>query len=256
MNINKLIELNNSGFSQKEMCQILNCTRGSLQYNLKKLKISTINYHNLPKFDYTVFDNIDSEEKAYWLGFLYADGNVSLNRNNIELSLSIKDIQHLEKYNNFLKNQVPVKTGKIKLKNKEFERCRVTVTNKHLKQRLINLGCIPKKSCILVFPTEIQVPKQFQKDFIRGYIDGDGSISFTKSGRLSLSIIGTKEFLEKLLLIFPQFGKLRKDKRWKNNTYYMNCSCSPAEEILKDLYSKATIYLQRKYDRIAVLLSN
>ena len=61
--------LNSFGFSQKEMQKILNCTRGQIQYHLKKLNLSTYNYHNAIKFNDHIFDKIDSEEKAYWLGF-------------------------------------------------------------------------------------------------------------------------------------------------------------------------------------------
>jgi len=49
------------------------------------------------------FDNIDTEEKAYWLGFLYADGWVSSKGNTVGLTLALKDIEHLKKYNNFLR---------------------------------------------------------------------------------------------------------------------------------------------------------
>ena len=55
-----------------------------------------INYHNLPKFHETIFDCIDTEDKAYWLGFIYADGTIrSENLNHFyqfELSLQLKDI--------------------------------------------------------------------------------------------------------------------------------------------------------------------
>lgn len=45
---------------------------------------------------------IDSEEKAYWLGFLYADGYLTARNHMVGLSISIKDIEHLRKYNRFL----------------------------------------------------------------------------------------------------------------------------------------------------------
>lgn len=43
----------------------------------------------------TYFENIDTEEKAYWLGFLYADGYVNANEDKIELCLAEKDFHHL-----------------------------------------------------------------------------------------------------------------------------------------------------------------
>ena len=69
---------------------------------LRKLNINLPNYHNALKFDNTVFDTIDTEEKAYWLGFMYADGYVQNNGNSVELSLKGSDVEHLEKFRVFL----------------------------------------------------------------------------------------------------------------------------------------------------------
>jgi len=61
---------------------------------------------------------------------------------------------------------------------------------------LIKLGCVPKKSLILTFPTEEQVPQEFIYDFIRGYIDGDGYIQYDYiKHRYRIIIAGTKAFL-------------------------------------------------------------
>ena len=256
VNIKELLKLNSSGKTQKEIAKKLKVSRATVQRTLKKLGINTPNYHNALKFDNTVFDSIDSEEKAYWLGFLYADGNVSSTINNVELSLSITDINHLEKYRAFLKNESSVKIGKIMCNNKEFQRCRLTVTNKHFKEQLIRLGCIPNKSLQLVFPISIFTDDSLKYHFIRGYVDGDGSITFTQSGKLRLDIIGTEQFLLSIKEIFPEFSKLKKDKRWKHNTYYINCAYDNANKVLTKLYKDSTVYLQRKYDRIAVLSSN
>lgn len=226
---------------------------------LRKLNINLYNKHNELKFDNTVFDCIDTEEKAYWLGFLYADGSVSSYRNAVELSLQGKDIEHLEKYNMFLKNKKSVVLQNSKCNGKVFSRCRCTVTNKHFHQRLCELGCIPKKSLILEFPKkEIFKNEDLIIHFIRGYVDGDGSITFTKTGRLVLQIIGTKEFLTGIIDIFPNiFSKtFCKDKRLKNNTYFITCSCNKADYILEVLYKNSSIYLNRKYDRLAVLSRN
>lgn len=98
---------------------------------LKSQKIDVINYHNLSKIDENIFNKIDTEEKAYWLGFLYADGYVSKNRNNIELSLSSIDKNHIIKFNKFMKGDSSlIKTKYTKLNNKVFEAIRWTITNK------------------------------------------------------------------------------------------------------------------------------
>ena len=82
------------------------------KYGVRRQKISewlkdngyeVINYQNRCRIDETIFDNIDTEEKAYWLGFLYADGNISTIGNRLEMNLSIKDLDHMFKFKRFLK---------------------------------------------------------------------------------------------------------------------------------------------------------
>lgn len=256
VDVDKLLELNFSGLTQKQIAKELGISRTTVQKKLRKLHVNTPNYHNSLKFDNTVFDSIDTEEKAYWLGFLFADGNVSSTINNVELSLAEHDKEHLEKYRKFLKSKSEVKTGTITVDNKVYKRCRLAVTNVHFKQRLIELGCVPNKTQTLEFPDDVFENDSLVYPFIRGYVDGDGCISFTPSGRNTLEIIGTKEFLSKIKLLFPEFKAYIKDKRWKGNTYVLRCSCDSADKVLKDLYFNSNIYLQRKYNRIAVLQSN
>ena len=83
------------GKSGTEIAKSLNTHRSVVYRKLNKIGIKIPNYHNSLKFDNTVFDIINTEEKAYWLGFLYADGSVSKNRNVVELSLKGSDIEHL-----------------------------------------------------------------------------------------------------------------------------------------------------------------
>ena len=259
MNTEELIKLNSSGYTQREMAKILNVNRTTIQRHLKKLGLSTPNYHNKLKFDNTVFDDINTEEKAYWLGFLYADGSVSSTNNNVEISLKGEDIEHLNKYKQFLKHSSEVKIGISKCAGKIFSRCRFCVTDKYFKKRLIELGCIPNKSLTLSFPDlSIFSSPELVYSFIRGYVDGDGCISFTKDGKPTLEIVGTKEFLSGIKNIFPNsFGNVFiKDKRRPNGAVYIKCTRKKAKFVLEKLYDNSSIYLQRKYNRFAVLSSN
>lgn len=257
INVNKLLELNASGYTQKEMAKLLKVSRSTVQRTLRRYHIKTPNYHNAVKFDNCVFDIIDTEEKAYWLGFLYADGAVGLLNNNVELSLAIKDISHLEKFKNFIKSPKDINISTVIVGGKCFKRCRLTVTDKHFKTQLIKCGCHPKKSFTITFPDENIVPKQLIAHFIRGYVDGDGCISFCNVKDLKISIIGTIEFLTSIRTIYPNiFSECKKDKRWKGNTYYICAHCSKANKVLTNLYKNSNIYLQRKYNRLAVLSSN
>lgn len=237
---------------EKSLTQIgkeLGLDRAKLSNNLKKDGIEIINRQNITKFDETFFDIIDTEEKAYWLGFLYADGCVYKNNNNIELSLQTFDIKHLEK---FRKSLCFDKNKHIFQDNK---RCRIVFANKHMKNSLIKQGCYPNKSLFLTFPDEDILPNNLLFDFIRGYIDGDGSVMIGKNHRNEytiprLSILGTKEFLTELL----------NKTNWRickiqhpSNIYSVEWSGKYVMEYLNQLYSKATIYLDRKYKKYLML---
>jgi len=250
----KIPKLINEGKTIKEMSKILNISISAINRRCKELSLSVPNHHNALKFDNTVFDCIDSEEKAYWLGFLYADGNVHSSSNIVSISLKGDDIEHLQKFRQFLKAVASVKMGKVQLNNKEYKICNFSVCNKHFKQQLANLGCVPKKSLILQFPSlDVFQRKELVYDFIRGYIDGDGCLTFSKNGRLQLSLAGTKEFLNGVLSIFPNKFSMYKPKNVKNNVWILSNCGANADDVTYTLYAKATTFLQRKYDRFAVL---
>ena len=227
---------------------------------MRKLNLNLPNRHNELKFNNKVFDSIDTEEKAYWLGFLYADGSVSAKDNHVELSLKVDDRNHLEKFKSFLDSKNPVRIGTAKCGNKIYSRCRFTATDLHFHNKLIELGCIPNKSLILKFPSrDIFTNKDLIKHFIRGYVDGDGCLTYTRDGRLRVTIIGTKEFLKEIMALYPDIftSTFHKDKRHPNsNTYFITCSYNKADKFVTLLYTNATIYLDRKYNRFAVLRRN
>ena len=148
----------------------------------------------------------------------------------------------------------------IDTEGKTFSRCRCNVANKHFHNRLIELGCVPQKSLILRFPPlTIFSSVNLIRHFVRGYVDGDGSLSYTTTGKLVIQIIGTKEFLSKIISLYPMCfsGTKHKDKRHPNsNTYAISCSSDKADMFAKILYDNSNIYLDRKYERFAVLRRN
>lgn len=216
----------------------------------KKLKLDGIivnNEHNRLKFDNKVFDVIDKPEKAYWLGFLFADGYVSNGEktNNIELSLKLSDKDHLIKYKKFLKAENDVKTDSF--------RCRFTITNKYFRERLIELGCTNNKSLTLRFPDiDIFSNKDLIRDFIRGYVDGDGCLCLVKGKHPQLSILGTKEFLNELQKHLPTkiIHKLsRNDYKSDSNTFVLSFNGKTAVKIAAFLYRKTKTNLSRKFNK-------
>lgn len=212
--------------------------------------------------NYKIFDVIDTEEKAYWLGFLYADGYIARNNNQIGLALSIKDLNHLQKYKNFIGWCGDIKIQETHAfnskthfnKDGEFlQMCRIIVTNEHMHNKLHYLGCVPNKSLILKFPSDEQVPKQFKLDFIRGYFDGDGTLGLYRHSKInpkldeSLIFVGTKPFLEGIQQ-YLGVGYLMQKSNCDISTYRLSYSTKKAFNAAKLMYENAKIYLDRKYN--------
>lgn len=246
------------GLTSIEIANKLGISKSAVFRNTKKLGITIPNYHNFLKFDNTVFDVIDSEEKAYWLGFLYADGNVSKDSNIVSLNLKYSDKEHLEKFKSFLKTSAEIKLRTVKTLSKAYRCCSLQVCNKHFRDNLCKLGCVPTKSLILKFPNvEIFKCKDLIYHFIRGYVDGDGCLTFSKNGRLELSILGTQQFLEGIQKVFPyRFKSIHHIKRTKSDICKISNCGENADYVASLLYRDATIYLKRKHDRFAVLCRN
>ncbi len=198
-------------------------------------------------FDKNMFKKIDSEEKAYWLGFLEADGCIHGGEGDyrIELGLAEKDFHHLEKYKKFIgkNNKISHRDG--------TNSYRFNFRDKTVHADLIKLGCTPQKSLTLLFPTKNQVSDDFLLPFLRGYFDGDGS--FWYENKFGLNILSSKFFLEGLKQRYPLFSDLniypvhydRPDKGQRIQTGNKKI----VNQFLYDIYSKANIYLDRKYQK-------
>lgn len=129
------------------------------------------------------FDVIDSEEKAYWLGFMIADGCVVYNTEirNYEISIELNDIDknHLKKFNKSISGNLEVKFRSRKphyIKDNyvgSTHSCFIRLYNKHMAESLIKNGCVQKKSKIVKLPF---IEENMMRHLIRGIFDGDGCI--------------------------------------------------------------------------------
>ena len=204
---------------------------------LQDNNIQTNTYHKVSVND-NIFEVINTEEKAYWLGFMYADGYVSSNRNTIGICLQPSDITHLEKFKIFLQWQ-----GNVRL---EKTRCRLEFRSTKVKNDLIQHGCTPNKSLTLTFPN---IQKQLIPSFIRGYFDGDGCLCYTEK-TLEVSMIGAYEFLEVLCEIINIDKKRIYDlNNNKRSSRIVLSSKHDIEYFLNYIYTDANIYLDRKYNK-------
>ena len=210
--------------------------------------------------DEDVFNKIDNEEKAYWLGFLYADGYITRHKQGqFVLGLKQKEFEILQLFCKFLKTNKPIyEFTSNNGYNKGKKYFQVLISSNKIVNDLRILGIFEKKSLELKFPNINQVPKEFINHFIRGYFDGDGSVFHFKSKRknktyiyLGVSICGTKEFLDELKENLPFITKkesiIFKDKRKTTNCYKIKLETNKrANAFYNFVYNNCTIFLERK----------
>lgn len=206
----------------------------------------------------SILEKIDDEWKAYFLGWMYSDGNIQKDLGRMRISLSSKDEYILEYFSKKFYNCI-----KLSYRNGGYStlimgnKCDVspksilTINRKKICEDLVRLGCVPCKSLILKFPTSKQVPDYLIHHFIRGYFDGDGTVRNHRGirGRSEVGIISSKFFvksLKKSLFLNKINSSIKQINRIYNLSICGNDDiCSFANFIYKD----ATIYLKRKKDR-------
>lgn len=215
-------------------------------------------------FNIHYFDVIDSEEKAYWLGFIYADGYIvnaipGKTHDAFGIALSSKDKIHLEKFKYAINSTHPI-NDYVSAYGTGISR--IVFINQCYIDNLISKGVFRNKSLILKYPSYDIVPKKYSIPFIRGYFDGDGSIKRTGKRRTEakdpydVSFIGTKEFLIAIQDELGMYSKLRQASKHNTNSYEIVFGgFRKALSVLNVLYNDATIYLDRKYERYLDMLN-
>lgn len=192
------------------------------------------------------FEEIDSFEKAYWLGFLFADGYNNEKDGRVIISLQKKDMKFLEKLRAVFYKNRPLYFIE---QNRAYS---LTINSRKVSYDLGRLGCIQNKSLKLSFPQNLS--SELLSHFIRGYLDGDGCISFmdkkhkTPQVQICSSNLFCKQLqyiiLEKIGIRFNIFTQ--KDKRWSI------CYIGGTKKVLSFLdwvYSDAREFLPRKYKK-------
>ena len=200
--------------------------------------------NRLYALDPHVFDVIDCEEAAYWLGFLYADS--CLHRRTLNVRLKLADTDHLMTLREFFRSESPIQQIESNCSNgKKYPQCHIEFTDAHLAKRLRNLGILPSRPDYRLAVS--QVPRCFLCHFVRGYFDGDGSAR----KNASLAFCGQEDFLLWLRNIFAiEAGTnphLSVHKHSKANVFYLYISGRlQALKVADFMYRNATFWMARK----------
>ena len=218
------------------------------------LEIRSCSAYSDHKYVDDFFEKIDSEEKAYWLGFLYADGYISnlIGSKCISLELNAKDLTHLEKFKKAIAPDARITFCKKKRMFEDKEYCRLRVFNVKLVNQLISKGCYQAKSLILSFPSKDIIPTKLIHHFIRGYFDGDGCIKYNGCHTAMVTMVGTESFLNSLQDLFASkisdYTKTKLQKCGEVKCYSKGGNIA-VKSLFAFMYKDATVWLDRKYQR-------
>lgn len=186
----------------------------------------------------------------YLVGLIATDGNLSLDGRHI--NITAKEYDYLEKLK--LALGLENKIGK-KLNGNNQASYQIQIGNTNLYEFLLSIGLTPKKSLSL---GELKVPDEWFVDFLRGVIDGDGSIGHwihASNGReqWSLRIYSAapsfmKWLSEKIEKLFHVTGTIHREYRERatTNIYILKYGKMAAKVILAKCYYKNSLGLERK----------
>lgn len=248
----KILKDNYQTKTYKELTKMLyGRTKTSIDLKINKLGLKKSIY----EYNHNFFETIDTEEKAYWLGFFYADGYVYYNEKyhvyECSIYLSSVDYNHLKKFNKSLKGNLPI-TFKNRVSifdNKEYECCVIRCHSKKMANDLIQQGCIPNKTFSINIPV---INDNLIHHFIRGFFDGDGCICKDNLKRKSVSINFTSAsevYLIQLRDILYKNGIKSYIVNEKDKSIYRLYikGLKNVDNMWNYMFDNASIYLDRKF---------
>ena len=247
--------------SIKAICEELNVEHMSVKRALKKNGIElrslseTFRKYNL---DENYFDNIDTPNKAYILGFLYADGNVGNNKYVMQITLQEEDKHILDQFKIELNTNIPLYYKESKNKNRK-NTYTLMINNKHMHQSLIDKGVVPQKTMIIRFPDFLD--EKLISHFIRGYFDGDGCFCLSKrndrpnSYHTIFTLVGTNDFCQRVKEIIESKLDVHCCISYCHKKYDSPIRClsisgrKNCQKMLDWIYNDAEMFLTRKKNK-------
>lgn len=221
--------------TKREIAKELNVSVDTVRNWSKKLNVQFEEQNGgirKNNFNVNFFEEIDTEEKAYFLGFIAADGWVSKER-ELSINLHNKDEEILEKFCELIGSQ------KEKIRIKDVKYRLLLLCSKKIVEDLGKYGIVQNKTKVLTFPKELK--RELIIHYIRGIFDGDGHIGTHQCIFVTGSDKFAEEFTEILKKQFNLIPTIRKEKN--TNIFTFN---RRDHTFIKNLYENSTIFLKRK----------
>lgn len=246
--------------SYSDLSKSLGRTQNSVKMKCKRLGLRRESEYF---YDKSFFGEINTEEKAYWLGFIYADGYINYGKKDsksssyeLGIELSIKDIEHLKKFNKSINGNLQIRTRFRDAFGKTFEICSIRIHCKEMVEDLLKQGICQNKSYL-----ENNLPnlsKDMMIPFLRGYFDGDGcvcedkklkALRFDYCSGLKNILLEVQRYLYENYDIKSYISEDKPNQYSPNIRYRLNFrGLYNGYNFGNLIYGKSNIYLNRKYN--------
>ena len=207
----------------------------------------------------TYFSNITSEEQAYWLGFIAADGNINDSSSKTALRLRVmlsqRDGSHVEKLKAAIGYSGDVRYHDSRSGTTITHKASIDIASHQMASDLIACGVTPRKSFTL---QPWDGPLYLMRHYWRGLFDGNGSLFTSKNGNWSAHYCGS-EFIVKAFQNYMMAqgikgikggkgGALRHDRDTPDLWRVEYGGRKTPQAVVRVMYDRATVYLDRKME--------
>jgi len=254
--------------SMQKIADKLSVSIDSISKYMKLYKISYApRYTGLYDCDETIFQNA-TEESFYLAGFIAADGSLQQRKYSkiLKITLSKKDLDHLKKIKAAFDSNHPIKEYCVipnKLVKKSHQSVEIQIVSEQIFNDLRKFNVVPNKTKIYSIPEWLST-HPLVHHYMRGYFDGDGTITHLSLGKGrtirqgSFSMMGTYDFVKKYQAILVKNKIIDANKITNHGSIkrIMYCGNRRITNIYNFLYKDATIWLNRKKVKFETFIQN
>jgi hypothetical protein len=258
----KILQLYQDGYGTTYIANILGVKYPSIRKYLQRRNIkirskaeaATLSCDRRKKYLFDKqFLTTPSWQLSYFAGFCLADGSLDINNNTARLTISIhqNDIEILQQFCQWL--HYPLQGIKPSTNNKVSLRISDPILTNCLQQ----YGIVPNKT---YYPNTLNIPNQYIKPFIIGFIDGDGTLKYNAKTGYRFGIVGNKSTIDNINALIKQIGYNKdfvvadnpEDKVWKRLCLYKKQDIC---DLISLLEPNKYFYLKRKWQSYLDFLS-
>lgn len=258
---NKVITLHNEGKTYLDISAILGINDARVPKILDKYEVEKRtprgSYRAKRPINSNAFADFNTEEAVYWYGWLLTDGCIQDN-GNVSIGLKGSDSETIYKLAEYLGESVKVRESTYfhKQSNKYVSCASLALMDSSIASRLREQGLTPRKSCKEKLPKFDWLDGEYASVFWRAALEGDGYISNYMNRHPELSLIGSEELLNGFKTYVVKHCGVVNDRELKTRDYgdpnfrLINYTGLDALKIMKVLWSKGSIFLERKRERV------